>query len=30
MAFGYKNPEALIALIMLSLGGHRPQLPGRA
>ena len=29
MAFGYKNPEALIALIMLSLGGHRPQLPGR-
>jgi transposase len=29
MAFGFKNPDALIALIMLSLGGHRPTLPGR-
>jgi transposase len=29
MAFGYKNPDALIALIMLALGGHRPALPGR-
>ncbi len=30
IAFGFKSPEALIALAMLSLGGHRPQLPGRA
>ncbi|GAB2761598.1 ISL3-like element IS1557 family transposase [Nocardioides salsibiostraticola] len=29
MAFGFKDPDALIALIMLSLGGHRPHLPGR-
>lgn len=29
IAFGFKNPAALIALAMLSLGGHRPQLPGR-
>ena len=29
MAFGFKNPDALIALIMLSLSGHRPTLPGR-
>ena len=29
MAFGFKNPDALIALLMLSLGGHRPVLPGR-
>jgi transposase len=29
MAFGFKNPDALIALIMLALGGHRPALPGR-
>lgn len=29
MAFGFKSPEALIALAMLSLGGHRPALPGR-
>lgn len=29
MAFGFKNPDALIALCMLSLGGHRPTLPGR-
>ncbi|MFE7395070.1 ISL3 family transposase [Streptomyces sp. NPDC057582] len=29
VAFGFKSPDALIALAMLSLGGHRPQLPGR-
>ncbi len=29
ISFGFKSPEALIALAMLSLGGHRPQLPGR-
>jgi transposase len=29
IAFGFKSPEALIALAMLSLGGHRPSLPGR-
>jgi transposase len=29
MAFGFKAPEALIALALLSLGGHRPVLPGR-
>lgn len=29
MAFGFRDPDALIALIMLSLGGHRPTLPGR-
>ena len=29
VAFGFKSPEALIALAMLSLGGHRPALPGR-
>lgn len=29
IAFGFKNPEALIALAMLSLGGHKPVLPGR-
>lgn len=29
VAFGFKSPEALIALAMLSLGGHRPQLPSR-
>jgi len=29
MAFGFKSPEALIALALLSLGGHRPVLPGR-
>ena len=28
MAFGFKSPEALIALALLSLGGHRPVLPG--
>lgn len=29
MAFGFRSPEALIALAMLNLGGHRPVLPGR-
>ena len=29
MAFGFKSSEALIALALLSLGGHRPALPGR-
>jgi len=29
MAFGFASPEALIALAMLNLGGHRPALPGR-
>jgi len=29
MAFGFKSPQALIALALLSLGGHRPVLPGR-
>ena len=29
IAFGFKSPEALIALAMLNLGGHRPILPGR-
>jgi len=29
MAFGFKSPEALIALAMLSLGGYCPPLPGR-
>ncbi|MGH8826471.1 MAG: ISL3 family transposase [Jiangellaceae bacterium] len=29
MAFGFKSPEALIALALLSLGGHRPALPRR-
>ena len=30
IAFGFKNPDALIALAMLALGGHRPTLPGRS
>jgi transposase len=30
IAFGFRSPDALIALAMLSLGGHRPSLPGRA
>lgn len=30
VAFGFANPEALIALAMLSLGGYRPDLPGHA
>jgi transposase len=29
IAFGFQSAEALIALAMLSLGGHRPILPGR-
>ena len=29
IAYGFKNPNALIALAMLSLGGSKPQLPGR-
>jgi len=29
IAFGFKSPQALIALALLSLGGHRPTLPGR-
>ncbi len=30
MAFGFADPSALVALAMLSLGGYRPQLPGRS
>ena len=30
VAFGFHSAEALIALAMLALGGHRPALPGRA
>jgi transposase len=30
IAFGFHTAEALIALAMLALGGHRPALPGRA
>lgn len=29
VTFGFKSPDALIALAMLNLGGHRPALPGR-
>ena len=29
IAFGFATPEPLIALAMLSLGGHPPNLPGR-
>lgn len=29
IAFGFASPDALIALAMLNLGGHRPVLPGR-
>ena len=29
IAFGFKSPDALIALAMLGLGGHKPVLPGR-
>ena len=29
IAFGFANVDSLIALAMLSLGGHRPSLPGR-
>jgi transposase len=28
-AYGFKDPHALIALAMLTLGGYRPPLPGR-
>ena len=28
-AFGFHHPDALIALALLSLGGHKPTLPGR-
>jgi transposase len=30
LAFGFKNPDALVALALLALGGYRPDLPGRA
>ncbi len=30
VAFGFRSPEALIALAMLNLGGHKPVLPGRS
>jgi transposase len=30
IAFGFHGPQPLIALAMLSLGGHPPVLPGRA
>lgn len=29
MAYGFASPDALVALALLSLGGHRPTLPGR-
>ena len=29
IAFGFRSPEALIALAMLALGGLCPPLPGR-
>lgn len=29
IAFGFQNPEALIALAMLALGHQPPTLPGR-
>lgn len=29
-AFGFKSPDALIALSMLALGGYCPSLPGRS
>jgi transposase len=29
LAFGFRSADALIALAMLSLAGHRPVLPGR-
>ena len=29
MAYGFASPQPLIALALLSLGGHRPTLPGR-
>ena len=30
IAFGFADPNALIALAMLTLGGYRPTLPGRS
>ena len=30
IAFGFRSPEALVALAMLDLGGMCPPLPGRA
>jgi transposase len=30
MAFGFKSPEALVALALLDRGGYCPPLPGRA
>ncbi|GGM35237.1 ISL3 family transposase [Microbacterium saperdae] len=30
VAFGFRSPDALIALATLNLGGHRPTLPNRA
>lgn len=30
IAFGFRSPEALIALAMLALGSHPPTLPRRA
>ncbi|GAF49535.1 transposase [Rhodococcus wratislaviensis] len=29
VAFGFRTPDALIALAMLGLGGHPPLLPSR-
>jgi len=29
VAFGFRSAEALIAMAMLSLAGHKPVLPGR-
>jgi len=29
IAYGFKDPEHLIALAYLDRGGHRPPLPGR-
>jgi transposase len=29
IAFGFRSPDALIALAMLNLGGHKPLLPDR-
>jgi len=29
IAFGFKSPEAMIALAMLNLSGYCPPLPGR-
>ncbi|RSD08009.1 ISL3 family transposase [Amycolatopsis eburnea] len=29
IAYGFRTPRSLMALAMLALGGHRPDLPGR-